>query len=140
MTRPPAQRPTFVRRVDHVRAAMKAAKRKGRPLADEIGDVLFKLIDMAKAGDVSAAKLVIDRLGVPDSASREDVQATATQILIVTGVPARDGTSVHVETPPHVLADVSECETVEDAAKANLKAMGYSPDGRPLQDRAPRLP
>lgn len=121
-------------RVDHILAAAKVAKLRGTTLAEEVGRVVWKMIELAQHGDTAAAKIVLDRLAI-----RDDEHPAGAQIVIVTGVPAREGTSVHVETPPHVLADVSECETVEDAAKANLKAMGYGPDGRPLQDRAPRL-
>lgn len=129
-------------RVDHVRAAVQAAKRRGTTLREEIGRVMMRMIELAEAGDVSAAKLVLDRLGVPEAAARDDVPV-APQIVIVTGVPARDGATVQVAAPnanPHLEhVDVSQCRTTEEAAVANLLALGYGPDGRPLQDRAPRL-
>lgn len=66
--------------------AERESEREGFDLPAAAWRVLKRLFAMAEAGDVAAAKLVLDKLGVVD-----DAQQAGVQLVVVTGVDAATG-------------------------------------------------
>jgi hypothetical protein len=82
--------------------AEREAKREGFDLNQAAWRVLKRLFAMAEAGDVAAAKLVLDKLGIVEGDER-----TGVQLVVVTGVdpagaPAQ-GIGLRVTATPGVV-------------------------------------
>jgi len=68
--------------LDYRALAEREAEREGIDLPQAMWRVLRKLIELAQAGDVAAAKLVLDKLGIVEDAQ----QAAGVQLVVITGV------------------------------------------------------